>query len=246
MQSRVAVPQLTMSAWMRFDEIRRGLSTTRPGNVLEIGAGQGGMGSWIARRHRYVGVEPDAQSRAIALARVGTDNGSRVVGELGAASGERFDLACAFEVLEHIEDDGGALDEWRDLIVPDGFLLISVPAHAARYGVSDEYVGHFRRYDGPELRALLERHGFSVVRARSYGFGLGQILDALRNAVLRRRKQSPNRQEGTAMSGRLFQPGQATAALATYIVAAPFRAIQLPFARTDAGIGYVVLAQRGS
>jgi len=33
---------------MRFDEIRRGLSTVRPRNVLEIGAGQGGLGAWIA------------------------------------------------------------------------------------------------------------------------------------------------------------------------------------------------------
>ena len=231
---------------MRFDEIRRGLSTVRPRNVLEIGAGQGGLGAWIAQRYEYVGYEPDAESRAVAVGRVATHAGARVVSDLDGTLTEKFDLACAFEVLEHIEDDANALDEWHRLIAPRGYLLISVPAHSARYGASDTYVGHFRRYDGPQLRALLEHHGFSVVRASSYGFGLGHLLDTARNAILGRRQQLPSTEEGTAMSGRLFQPGRTTQAMLNYLIAAPFRALQLPFARTDAGIGYVVLARRDS
>ncbi len=231
---------------MRFDEIRRGISAVRPRNVLEIGAGQGGLGAWIAQRYDYVGYEPDAESRAVAVGRVATNAGARVVSDLDGTLSETFDLVCAFEVLEHIEDDADALDAWGRLIAPRGHLLISVPAHSNRYGASDTYVGHFRRYDAPQLRELLERHGFSVVRARSYGFGLGHLLDAARNAVLGRRPQLPSTEEGTAMSGRLFQPGRTTQAILNYLVAAPFRALQLPFARSDAGIGYVVLARRTS
>jgi SAM-dependent methyltransferase len=246
MQRRLPFPELTMAAWLRFDEIRRGLSTAKPRNVLEIGAGQGGLGAWIARRHEYVGFEPDAESRAVAVGRVAASTRARVIDELDAALTEKFDLACAFEVLEHIEDDESALDHWHSLIAPRGFLLISVPAHANRYGASDEYVGHFRRYDGPEIREVLEAHGFDIVRARSYGAGLGQVLEAVRNAVLRRRQLSPSRQEAAAMSGRLFQPGRAARALVNCLIAAPFRVLQLPFARTDVGSGYVVLAQRSS
>lgn len=246
MQRLAPVPELTIAAWLRFDEIRRGLSAAQPRNVLEIGAGQGGLGAWIARQYEYVGFEPDADSRAVAVGRVAVCTRARVVDELDAAFADAFDLACAFEVLEHIEDDESALAQWRSLIVPHGFLLISVPAHAARYGASDEYVGHFRRYDAPEVRALLERHGFHIVRARSYGAGLGQALEGVRNAVLRRRQSSPSRQEGTAMSGRLFQPGRGVRALVNCLIAAPFRVLQLPFARTDFGSGYVVLAQRDS
>ncbi len=239
-------PTLTAAAWMRFDEIRRGLATVRPRNVLEIGAGQGGLGAWIAQRYEYVGYEPDAESRAVAVGTRRVERGARVVSHLDGRLPEEFDLACAFEVLEHIEDDASALDEWYRLIAPRGYLLISVPAHSARYGASDTYVGHFRRYDGPQLRELLERHGFSVVRVSSYGFGLGHLLDAARNAILRRRPQVPSTEQGTAMSGRLFQPGGTTRAILNYLVAAPFRVLQLPFVRTDAGIGYVVLAQRAS
>jgi SAM-dependent methyltransferase len=246
MQHPHRLPSLTISAWMRFDEIRRGLTTAHPRNVLEIGAGQGGLGAWIAQRYDYVGFEPDTESRAVAVGRVESNAGGRVISDLDGTLTEKFDLACAFEVLEHIEDDANALDEWHRLIAPRGYLLISVPAHSARYGTSDSYVGHFRRYDGPQLRALLEEHGFSVLQSSSYGFGLGHLLDATRNAVLRRRPQVPSTEEGTAMSGRLFQPGRTTQAILNYLVAAPFRVLQLPFARTDAGIGYVVLAQRTS
>ena len=149
-------------------------------------------------------------------------------------------------MLEHIADDGAALDEWREIIVPHGFLVLSVPAHADRYSISDEYVGHFRRYNRRQIRDLLENHGFAVVRDRSYGVGLGQGLDVLRNAVLRWRTSQPSTQEGTAMSGRLFQPGRALSAVVNYLVAAPFRLLQLPFGRTDIGVGYVVVAQRTS
>jgi SAM-dependent methyltransferase len=246
MPPRASIPQLTMSAWMRFDHIRRDISTVRPRRVLEIGAGQGGTGTWIARRYDYVALEPDAVSRSVAERRLATSGAVRVVGDLGDLPGETFDLVCAFEVLEHIADDGAALDQWRDLVVPKGFLLISVPAHSDRFSRSDAYVGHFRRYDAAPLRDLLEEHDFDVVRARSYGVVLPRAIELVRNALLRRRRHAPSREEGTAMSGRLFQPERSLWAMWNYLVAVPFRLLESPLARTDLGIGYVVLAQRRS
>ena len=54
---------------------------------------------------------------------------------------------CAFEVLEHIDDDALALKQWREYLRPSGWLLLSVPAHQDQYGAADELVGHYRRYD---------------------------------------------------------------------------------------------------
>jgi 2-polyprenyl-3-methyl-5-hydroxy-6-metoxy-1,4-benzoquinol methylase len=44
-------------------------------------------------------------------------------------------------VLEHIEDDAGALRAWRERLRPDGRLLMSVPLYQRRYAAADRFVG---------------------------------------------------------------------------------------------------------
>jgi SAM-dependent methyltransferase len=235
-------PELTVSAWLRFGSIRRGLARANPEHVLEVGAGEGALGAWLAGRFDYIGVEPDEASRAVALNRLGTVGRGEMRDAL-PDSGARYDIICAFEVLEHIQEDAGALRSWRERLAPRGHLLVSVPAHSARFGVSDRYVGHFRRYDRAVLRQLLETEGFEIVQWRSYGAGLGHALDGLRNLLLNRRAATVNAVEGTALSGRLFQPRSTVRVWLNYLVALPFRLLQLPFGSTDIGIGYVVLAR---
>ena len=212
--------------------------------MLEVGAGQGGLGSWLARRYTYVGFEPDTASRAVAIDRIARTGLGNIVDHLDDPP-EVYDLVCAFEVLEHIEDDDAAIEEWHGYIAAQGWLLLSTPAHSNRYGISDEYVGHFRRYDRWTLVNLLEKHGFDIVRFRSYGAGLGQALEAARNVALRRRA-APSAPAGSAGSGRLFQPSGDAWAWMNFGATLPFRAVQAPFSRTDIGSGYVVAAQRRS
>src|SRR4029077_14588307 len=76
-------PTLTTNAWLRFDTIRQDLRTAKPKTVLEVGAGEGGLGSWLAANFRYTGVEPDARSRAAANARL-AESESRIVEQLEA------------------------------------------------------------------------------------------------------------------------------------------------------------------
>jgi SAM-dependent methyltransferase len=238
----MVIPELTISAWLRYGSIRRALALARPRRVLEVGAGEGGLGAWLASRFDYAGVEPDQASRAMAAGRLRALGRGEMVEALAANDPRRYDAVCAFEVLEHIEDDGAALRSWREKLTPRGHLLISVPAHPARFGVSDRYVGHFRRYDRRDLRALLESEGFEILQWHCYGAGLGHALDGLRNFLLRRRATSTTA-EGTALSGRLYQPRSSARVLLNYLVALPFRVLQAPFASTDIGIGYVVLAR---
>jgi SAM-dependent methyltransferase len=244
-----ALPPLTTNAWLRFDAIRHGLRTAQPTTVLEIGAGEGGLASWLAARFDYTGVELDEQSRAAAAARIAADGRGEVYASLDDVDHDDFDIACAFEVLEHIADDELALEQWHDHIRPDGWLLLSVPAHADHFGAADELVGHYRRYERADLRRQLDDAGFEIVRFSSYGAGLGHVLQRVRNTLAQRRL-AQRRQEGdtpeerSSGSGRLFQPKRAAAAIACATVAAPARLVQAPFASTDVGTGYVVLARR--
>jgi len=92
----------------------------------------------------------------------------------------KYNYILSFEVLEHIEDDSGALKVWNSWLRPDGFLLISVPAHPKRWNADDEWAGHFRRYELRGLKVLLEQTGFEIVRMECYGFPLANIIKPIR------------------------------------------------------------------
>ena len=244
-----ALPTLTTNAWLRFDSIRKGLRTAQPRKVLEIGSGEGGLGLWLARRYDYTGVELDDRSRAAAEVRIAANGYGEIKANLTEVSAHDFDLVGAFEVLEHIADDDQALRDWRDHLRPDGWLLLSVPAHQEDFGNADELVGHYRRYERDTLHAQLEKAGFEVVWLHSYGAGLGHVLQRVRNELAgrrlaRRAAEGDTPEERTSGSGRLFQPKKSAAAVAYASVAAPARVVQAPFARSNIGTGYVVLARR--
>jgi SAM-dependent methyltransferase len=211
--------------------------------VLEIGAGQGSVGAELARRYDYLGLEPDTSSFEVAARRIG--GAGRVLNitleELSDAN--TFDLVCAFEVLEHIEDDRAALAAWIERVRPGGRLLLSVPAGPNRFGASDVTVGHFRRYDHDGLRDLLAEAGLDEIEIRMYGFPLGYALEVVRNLLVKRTASRGTREERTAASGRLFQPSERTAVLAA-AASAPFRLVQRPFAGTRLGTGLVARARR--
>jgi SAM-dependent methyltransferase len=217
-------------------------------DVLEVGCGQGALGVRLAQRYRYLGVEPDPVSWAVASNRISAAGRGEVrnvaVQDLGDS---QFDLVCAFEVLEHIEDDAAALKEWATRIRGDGWLLLSVPAYQHRFGAADELVGHFRRYDPAALTTLLAGAGFTQIRLLHYGFPLSYVLEAGRNRIGRRRlarAAAVSVAERTAGSGRLLQPSGALRGAATRWGTVPFRRLQQAF--PNAGPGIVVLARPGA
>jgi SAM-dependent methyltransferase len=243
----VTAPPLTTAAWLRSDAVARALDRVRPERVLEVGAGRGAMGWRLARRcTSYVGLEPDPDSFAVARERLAGVPGAEMRnGDVGAlAAGEVFDLVCAFEVLEHVEDDAGELRRWAAHLRAPGWLLLSVPAHQSRFGPTDEAVGHVRRYDRRPLVATLEAGGFRPVETTAWGAGAGHLLEWARDRITTRRPAPSTQHERTARSGRFLQPSSRLAGAATAVLAAPGRVVQRPFARTDTGIGWVVLARR--
>lgn len=80
-----------------------------------------------------------------------------------------FDLVCAMDIIEHVEDDVGAVRELTRVLAPGGTLLISVPLHPAHWTAFDEFVGHCRRYEPATLTSLLAQFGLHIEGSAVYG-----------------------------------------------------------------------------
>lgn len=81
-----------------------------------------------------------------------------------------LDAMVMLNVLEHIEDDDGALAQAARMLKPGGHLVIEVPAGPHLFDSYDRRLQHFRRYEMAGLRRQLEAAGLEVVRATHLGF----------------------------------------------------------------------------
>lgn len=219
------------------------------GRLLEIGPGAGALLSDLAALgFSCEALETSEEAFQLASA---LSPGVRIARAPEPDWSCAFDTVVACEVLEHIEDDRAALEEWRGWLRPGGHLILSVPAHARRWSATDVWAGHFRRYEKDGLCGLLEGAGFEVVELECYGFPLSNLVEPLRawshRRALRHRKRA-SLQEATAQSGvergleaRLW-PLQASAP-GRLLFRAAFR-LQEIFRKRDLGTGYLALARR--
>lgn len=67
-----------------------------------------------------------------------------------------------FDILEHIEDDLPFLESCNKILQDDGRIYITTPAYQHLWSDFDKRVGHYRRYNIPRLKQLLNKAGFDV------------------------------------------------------------------------------------
>jgi len=151
------------------------LSASPGPSVLNAGAGQGSFSLRLARLGFEV-TSVDDSPAAVDVLR------ARLPGPIELAdvtampfADESFDAAVLGEVLEHVPDDAGALSEVARVLRRGGVLAVSVPANPARFGPSDRWAGHLRRYDRRMLVDACERSGFRVSRCVAWGFPVSAL-----------------------------------------------------------------------
>ncbi len=76
---------------------------------------------------------------------------------------QTFDLIAALDILEHISEDFECLTTFRNLLRPDGWLLLTVPAFSFLWNTHDDDHHHKRRYNKPHLQHIVQEAGFSEV-----------------------------------------------------------------------------------
>ncbi len=73
-----------------------------------------------------------------------------------------FDTVISLNVLEHIEDDILTLKNIYEILIPNGQLVLIVPAFPSLYGTMDKAIGHYRRYTSHDLKQKLGDVGFEI------------------------------------------------------------------------------------
>ena len=160
--------------------------------MLELGAGHGTVTGRLARYGKVTACDLSERCVDTLLNRYGDHNGVEVLHAdvSQAVRGRAFDSVVLVNVLEHIEDDAGALRSIRAGLCPGGTVVLFVPAFEALYSDFDRLVGHYRRYRRNDLVAKLTSSGFDVLEAR-YVNAVGAIAWWVVARQLRRFPRSP-------------------------------------------------------
>ena len=139
-------------------------TTGAPRTILDAGCGAGAMLGALATLGQVSGMDISAES--VEHCRAVFPDLDLWAGGVpdGLPSGARFDAVCAFDVIEHLDDDIGALRSLAEVICPGGDVVITVPAYQWLWGPHDDLNQHKRRYTRSQLRRAVRDAGLELDR----------------------------------------------------------------------------------
>ncbi|MDH3584594.1 MAG: class I SAM-dependent methyltransferase [Phycisphaerae bacterium] len=134
-----------------------GLDMGQVGRALDVGCGDGRLSIWLAETHGVavdgVDYSPQRIERARANARtkkVPVQFECQDLNHFLEERATRYDLMVIFEVLEHLENPAGVIEQCRRLLAPGGRILGSVPLRMP-------YVAHLQVFqDIDDVRSRLQ------------------------------------------------------------------------------------------
>jgi 2-polyprenyl-3-methyl-5-hydroxy-6-metoxy-1,4-benzoquinol methylase len=145
------------------------LGVRPPSSVVDVGCGWGVTLEALERvGYRAVGV--DVSRRA--LERLDRPGRTLVEADITQAPPDGaggHDAVLALDVVEHLDDDRGALANLGRLASPGGVVVVSVPALPELYGEFDEVLGHRRRYLPETIRAAFAGTGLALEQVLWWG-----------------------------------------------------------------------------
>lgn len=122
-----------------------GVAGQRKLKILNIGAATGASSVMLSEFGEVTSIEYDADCCRFVEEETGMKFVCASITDLPYENAS-FDMVCAFDVVEHIDDDQKAVDEMYRVCRNDGYLLCTVPAYQFLWSHHDEVNMHYRRY----------------------------------------------------------------------------------------------------
>lgn len=128
--------------------------------VLDVASGEGYGTSVLGKvATKAVGLDYNAQTVSLAGEQYGNANVSYVQGNLFQAPeifhGEKFDVVCCFQTIEHVQDHDAFLKALESVTKPGGVIIVSTPNTDVFHSFNPYHV-HEVGYE--EIRSLFSRH----------------------------------------------------------------------------------------
>ena len=135
--------------------------------ILNVGVATGATSMMLTRFGEVTSLEYDKDCCQFLKEQLNFDVIQGSVTELPFED-QRFDLVCAFDVIEHVADDSLALHEMVRVCKPGGRIVVTVPAFMSLWSEHDEINHHFRRYTKESLQSLFEQSDQGQINYTSY------------------------------------------------------------------------------
>ena len=138
------------------------------GRILDIGCGDSFFDRNLAERF------PDAEVYGVDIYLKAEWHEDRVhaVNSLDHLPPCKFDYILMMDVLEHIKDDKGYLNDIKKRLKPNGKIIITVPAFMKLYSLHDRELRHYRRYEHSRLLHVIKKSGLKEERWSYFYFSL--------------------------------------------------------------------------
>ncbi|OGX06031.1 MAG: hypothetical protein A3G87_08405 [Omnitrophica bacterium RIFCSPLOWO2_12_FULL_50_11] len=139
-------------------------------SLLEVGCGTGQVLDNIhatMRVQRLVGTEIHVKGLAFCRQRL-PDAEFMQMDARAIPFADEFDVVCAFDVIEHVEEDDKVLAQMYQACRSGGGILITVPQHQWLWSYKDDFAHHKRRYCRKKLLEKVSAAGFRVTTVTSF------------------------------------------------------------------------------
>ena len=135
--------------------------------VLDIGCGTGMTLKALEKYGEVWGL--DKNIKAIEYSKKKAPEAQVMQGSFPAqVPAKQFDIITVLDVIEHIEEDGRALQKLAQTLKPNGIAVITAPAYKLHWTGHDDMNEHKRRYTAPELKQKLRDAGLEIKKISYY------------------------------------------------------------------------------
>ena len=173
--------------------------------ILNVGCGTGRSSQYLSEFGKVVSVEYDKHCCEFAAEKTGLEiiNGS--ITELPFEDNS-FDLVCAFDVIEHVEDDQLAVSEMKRVAKSSGIVFITIPAFMSLWSHHDVINHHFRRYKLSQIEALFNKVTDGNILFTSY-FNFFLFIPIYITRTVSNWVKSGQNRPGSGSDFETFKPG---------------------------------------